>query len=421
MTRPQYDIIVLGVGCMGAAACMTLAARGVRVLGLEQFSIPNGQGSSGGESRIFRIGYYEHPDYVPLLVRARWLWKRIEDDAERLVFLPCGGLWMGPRESELIAGTLRAARKHALTHEVLSVDEVAKRWPQFDPSLQRGGRAARPHGNDDLAGFYEQDAGMLLPENAIEAMVHLARRKGAEIRQGVRVRSWRMDGPSIVVVTDREEFRAQRLIITAGAWTAKVLNATTEAQRHREKRLSDQTGEVSSRLRVTRQALAWYDAKAAMEFSPRRMPCWARVRDDGGSGFFYGFPLTPGARAVKAALHEVAREADPDSIDRAVNDADVALLDSFLPKLFRGEVGPRFRASICMYTNSPDGHFIIDHLPGTDGRVTIACGFSGHGFKFAPVVGEALADLSMKGRTALPIGFLSLRRFSPVAQVSPSA
>ena len=398
--QSQFDVIVLGVGCMGAAACMTLAQRRARVIGLEQFTIPNGLGSSGGESRIFRVGYYEHPDYVPLLVRARWLWRRIENDAERLVFLPTGGLWMGPRDSDLIAGTLRAAGKHGLPHEVLAVDDIRRRWPQFDP-LASGSQRERAQ---DLVGFYEQDAGMLLPENAIEAMVHLARVSGADIRQNTVIRSWRMDGDSIIVTTDHDKFRANRLIVTAGAWAAQLLPELAKA---------------GASLTVTRQAMGWYDALAGPQFSPRRMPCWARVRehDDGdaegraSAGFFYGFPLAPGARAIKAALHEVAAEVDPDAVDRRARDTDVAVLDAFMPRLFRGEVRERFRAAICMYTNSPDGHFIVDRLPHTEGRVTIACGFSGHGFKFAPIIGEALADLVMQGETDLPIGFLSMGRF----------
>jgi sarcosine oxidase len=281
-----------------------------------------------------------------------------------------------------------------LDHEVLSVDEIRARWPQFDP-IESGSKAER---GGDVVGFYEANAGMLLPENAIESMVHLARRSGAEIRQRAQARSWRKDGGSIIVTTNHEKFHADRLIVTAGAWTAELL---------------PELGQMHAPLRVTRQAMGWYDAKAGAQFSPRSMPCWARVRNEGG--FFYGFPVAPGARAIKAALHEVAQVADPDSIDRVAKDADVAVLDDFMPRLFHGEVGPRFRAAICMYTNSPDGHFIIDHLPGMEGRVTVACGFSGHGFKFAPVVGEALADLAMKGGTELPIGFLSLGRFSSTA------
>ncbi len=377
-SQHSYDVIVLGVGCMGSAACLALAECGVRVLGLEQFAIPHARGSSHGESRIFRIAYYEHPNYVPLLVRARWAWLRIEADAERLLFLPTGGLWMGPAESELIAGSLRSSREHDLPHELLVPREIRARWNQFDVP-------------ESIVGFYEKAAGMLLPEQAIEAMVYLARIRGAEIRQESAVRAWRLDGSKIVVTTEHERFEAEHLIVCAGAWTSKVLQ------------------ELPAPLRVTRQAMGWYDAAGGDPFAPRAMPCWARVRDEGG--FFYGFPLAPGGRAIKTALHEVASFADPDQLSREAADAECAPLDQFMPEFFRGAIGPRTRATICLYTNSSDGHFIIDRPGRYDGRVTVACGFSGHGFKFAPGVGEALADLALEGTTRLPIEFLSMRRF----------
>jgi len=378
----RFEVIVIGVGAMGSAACLALARRGVRVLGLEQFSIPHEMGSSHGDSRMIRLCYYEHPDYVPLLRRAYELWADLEREAGCTLLIRTGGLYLGLPGSEFVLGSQRAAQEHALPHEMLDRAEIARRFPQF-------------HVSDDAIALFEPSAGILLPEMVVSAQAELALRRGAAIHAVEPVRDWRADARSVRVTTSRGEYYADRLIICGGAWTGTLVRS------------------LGVRLLVTRQVLGWLWPRKPDAFALGRLPVWAH--DQPGGTQHYGFPMLPHSSrpGLKIAHHHRGEPADPATVDRSPRPGDE---EDFLPQVRRilpEADGPLLSMRICLYTNSPDSHFIVDRHPEHE-RVTMACGFSGHGFKFASVMGEALADLAMHGRSAHPIGFLGLDRLSGV-------
>lgn len=373
----RYDVIVIGVGAMGSSACMHLAQRGARVLGLEQFGIPHDLGSSHGESRMIRLCYSEHPDYVPLLRRTYELWAQLQAQTGRDLLHLTGGLYLGRADGELVGGALRAAEVHGLPHELLSHDQVAERFGQFRLPA-------------DYVGFYEPDAGFLLPQPVIRAQADVALRHGARLQAHERVTEWRASDSGVTVHTDRGTYEAARLIWCGGAWSAPLL------------------GEIGAPLVVTRQVMGWVWPRRPELFERANFPVWAIENPD--SSLHYGFPIVPGGLGLKVAHHVQGEATSPDEIDRGPRPGDE---DDFRPALARvlpDADGPLLSMRVCMYTSSPDSHFIIDRHPDHP-RVMLAAGFSGHGFKFAAVIGEVLADLTLDGRTDLPVGFLGLRRF----------
>jgi sarcosine oxidase len=376
---PQhFEAIVVGVGSMGAATCYQLARRGIRVLGLEQFNIPHDAGSHHGESRMIRLAYFEHPNYVPLLKRTYELWRELEADSNTQVLHITGGLYMGPPGSELVAGALESCREHDLAHEVLDSAELKRRFPQFTP----------PENFDAL---YEQEAGFLLPQKAVAVHAAEALKNGAELHGLERVTSWSSSQTGVTVTTTRDEYRADRVVFTGGAWTAALLS------------------DLGVELKVTRQVLAWFAPRSWEPFAMGEFPVWFMETEPGYG--HYGFPIFPGGLGFKVALHKPADEVDPEHMDRTIQPHDVAGLTEFLEQRVPQADGPLLAASVCLYTSSPDAHFIVDRLPDNE-RVTVACGFSGHGFKFAAVIGEVLADLAIAGRTQLPAEFLKMARFA---------
>jgi sarcosine oxidase len=372
----SFDVIVIGLGVMGASAARELARRGKRVLALDRFDAPNAMGSSHGRTRIFRVAYFEHPDYVPLLRRARDAWLALNHEAHDQVFHPSGAIWLGRADGPLVGGSRRAAIEHGQDHEMLSRDDVLERWPQFNVE-------------DRFVGFFEEDAGTLFPERCIRAMIALAMKDGASIHATEGAKRWTSDGAGVTVETSRATYRAESLVIAAGAWTASL------------------APDLGVRLVVSRQPVAWFQEVDARRFDADHFPVWACERDDGA--FHYGFPHFRHDPGLKIALHKVGETVDPDTVERRTTPAEIAELDRAMARIIPDAHGRLTSSSVCLYTNSPDGHFVIDRHP-SHANVAIACGFSGHGFKFGPVIGEALADLATSGRTDLPIGFLSPRR-----------
>ena len=372
-----YDVIVVGVGAMGSSACYHLAARGARVLGLDQFDIPHSRGSSHGQSRMIRMAYYEHPDYVPLLRRAYELWDQIESETGQKLLHITGGVYMGPPDGEVVAGSLQSARQHGLAHELLDRPTLAKRFPQFRIP-------------DEWAALYEDRAGFLLPERTVAAYAGAALRRGAELHAHEPVTAWRATGNRVRVQTPRDEYEADRLVFCGGPWSSKLLT------------------DLGVPLVVTRQVMGWVWPRRPELFELGRLPVWAIEKS---GGLYYGFPMMPDSPGFKLADHSFGTPTDPDHVAREVTPDDEKTFRPALARYVPEADGPTLAMRVCLYTHSPDHHFIVDRHPVHE-RVTVACGFSGHGFKFASVVGEVLADLALTGRTALPIAFLGLSRFT---------
>jgi sarcosine oxidase len=375
MAEARYDAIVLGVGGMGSAALFELARRGRRVLGLEQFTPGHDRGSSHGQTRVIRKAYYEHPDYVPLLRRAYERWYDLEQRGGRRLFVECGCLSVGPPGGELVAGVRRAADEHHLPVEPLSAAELRRRFPPF-----RFG--------DDVAAVLERDAGFLYVEECVRAHADEARRLGAELRPDEPAVSWEAVPGGVVVRTAKGAYAADRLVITAGAWAGRVLAG------------------LGLPLTVLRKVLLWVGTSTPTALRRDLFPIYMAETP---GGFFYGFPMIDGL-GHKVARHDGGDPvADPARVERTVTAADAGDCLAFLRAHLPAVAGPVRHGQVCLYTVTPDHHFVIDRHPEHP-QVVLAAGFSGHGFKFASVVGEVLADLAENGRTDLPVGMFGLGR-----------
>lgn len=377
----HYDVIVIGLGAMGSAALDYLARRGVRVLGLEQFGVAHDRGSSGGDTRLIRKAYFEHPDYVPLLERAYTNWLDLEARSGQQVLYRTGAVYIGRPDCELVTGSVASAALHGLKCDALSADAVSNRWTPL--RVPQGYRA-----------LHESDGGFVLAGKSIRLFCESALRHGADVSAAEPVLEWRETGSGIEVVTAAGTYRAARLIVTVGSWAGAMLPR------------------LPTSLDVTRQALFWLWPEDRDAYELGTFACWA-AQIDGYDGLFYGFPMLPpriGAQAgLKIAHHRRGERAQPGRL-RPVDVAEFDTVREALGAVFAADLGPVVATKACMYTSTADAHFVIDRYPDSD-RVTIACGFSGHGFKFASAIGEALADMSVEGRTTLPIGFLRLERF----------
>jgi sarcosine oxidase len=373
----SYDVIVVGVGGMGSAALYHLARRGVRVLGLERFDVPHTQGSSHGKTRIIRKAYFEHPSYVPLLNRAYSLWSDLEARSGLSLFVRCGLLTLGSPDSPVFRGTMASADLHRIDVERLSIDDVLDRFPGFLP-------------NADMEGIFESDAGFLRVEDCTKAHADAAVAAGAELRTGCRVTGWTPSGEGVRVETDAGVFGAGRLVICGGAWSTDLLRS------------------LALPLTVRRKVMLWFAADAERYGVNRRCPAFAF---DLPEGFFYGFPVTD-ARGMKVAEHSGgATMPSADAVDRELHAEDQIRVERFVASHLPGVSSTLTNHCVCLYTMTPDEHFVIDVHPQLP-QVSFAAGFSGHGYKFAPIIGSILADLATKGATTEPIDFLRLKRLA---------
>jgi sarcosine oxidase len=387
----SFDCIVLGVGGFGSGTLYHLARRGARVLGIEQFGVAHDRGSSHGQTRIIRKAYFEHPDYVPLLQRAYDLWRDLERSTSRTLLHQVGLFIAGRPDCESVSGTLLAARLHNLPVEQMSPAEAGRRFP--------GHRFA-----DDFEIVFEPEAGYLEVENCVAAHIAAATRAQAQLRTDETVVHWESDGGRVLVKTDKATYSAASLVITAGPWAGQLLEQIGRGQPNSTASLGPAV-DWRSLFRVVRKPVFWFAADATFDESSRNPTYFYET----SAGQFYGFPRIDG-RSIKVAEHtEGDPVADPLLVDRDQHPADLArlwdFLRDYLPTISPVPVGH----SVCMYTRTPDCHFCIDRHPEWP-NVVIGAGFSGHGFKFTTVLGEALADLALTGKTALPIEFLSTRR-----------
>ncbi|HZC43845.1 MAG TPA: N-methyl-L-tryptophan oxidase [Acidobacteriaceae bacterium] len=378
----RFDTIVIGLGGMGASAAYHLATRGAKVIGFDQYEPAHNRGSSHGASRIIRQAYYEHPSYVPLLLRAYDLWRKLERDSgdENLLQIT-GGMYFGAPDSDTVSGSMRSAVQYNLPHELLDSAEISRRYPVF---------RARP---DEVA-VWEHNAGFVRPERAIQACLQQATRHGAMLHFNEPVSGWEVTAARTVrVTTSRGSYECASLVLTPGPWTPHMFP------------------DLTIPLAVQRHVMAWFDPVGGIgPFMPDRFPIY--LWENNLHSIFYGFPAINGpAGGAKIAMHTGGEVCTPESIDRTTRPHDENELREQMAERLPALNGPLLTACTCMYTMTPDQHFVAGLHP-SHSQVAMACGFSGHGFKFAPVIGEILADLALAGDTAHPIDFLSPQRFS---------
>lgn len=374
----SFDVAIIGLGAMGSAAAYHLSRRGQKVLGIDRFAPPHDQGSSHGKSRMIREAYFEHPLYVPLVQRAFALWSELEHDAGGQTFLHhTGGLMVGTESSPLIQGTLRSATAHRIPHEVLSAGKLHRRYPAFAPL-------------DDMVGVLETRAGILLPDEIISAQLSLAADRGADFRLNEAVVGWERSNQGIDVRTSSGTVNARQVVVTAGSWLGELLP------------------ELALPLSVERQVIHWFEANKFPEYhTADRMPVslWQLAN---GQVFYTKPDIGDG---IKVGVHHGGRTQTASTLDRQVSPSEDAEIFDLLRRFVPFAKGSVISRAVCMYTNTPDEHFIVDRHPGVSELLVVsAC--SGHGFKFASVIGEIVADLITTGVSKFDLSPFSISRFA---------
>jgi sarcosine oxidase len=370
----SYDVIVVGLGAMGSAAVYHLAKHGKKVLGLDRFSPPHTFGSSHGETRIIREAYFEHPTYVPIIQRAYDLWADLEREANRSLFLQTGGLMIGRADGIVFSGAKRSAEIHRLSHEVLSASDVRSQFPGIEPA-------------EDMMAVREPRAGILFPQVCIESHLALARLRGACLQFDEPVVRWRAEADGVRVLTSKGEYTAGRLLLTAGAWIRSLLP------------------DLKIPLTIERQILFWFQPREnAGLFKPGRCPIYLWEYEP--EKFFYGFPDL--GTGVKVARHHEGQVTDADNVRREVGSGEIESMRGIVRRFLPQADGPLKASTVCLYTNTPDGHFFIDVHPA-HAQVLVASPCSGHGFKFSSVIGEILSDLMTQGQSRFDLSLFRNR------------
>ena len=355
----RWDVIVTGLGAMGSAAVRELARRGLRVLGLDRYAPPHALGSTHGRTRIIREAYFEDPAYVPLVQRADVLWTALEHQVGDRLFVRTGGLMIGPEHGVLVGGARASAQQHRLPHELLTSAEVRRRFPALAPE-------------PDAVGLYEPRAGVLFPEACVRALLWCAARDGAELRTGEPMLTWRVDAGVARVATAIGEYVADRLVLALGPWLPEFLNG------------------AATPLTVERQVQYWFKPRHHAErFAPRTLPIalW-----EVPGRLFYTLPDF--GDGVKVAVHHDGEITDPQRVRRTVNEGEDANARALMERYLPDAAGKLCDRAVCLYTNTSDGHFLIDRHPIHD-EVVMVSACSGHGFKFATAIGEIVAKLCL--------------------------
>jgi sarcosine oxidase len=378
-----YDVIVVGLGGMGSAAAFHLAARGERVLGLEKYGPAHDRGASHGGSRIIRQSYFESPEYVPLLLRSYDLFDELAAASGRDVITLTGGVMVGPPQSRTVAGSRASAEQWGLEHEILDAAAVRTRFPTLAP------------GPDEIA-LYEAKAGFVRPEATVAAHLHLAAGKGADLHFHEPMTSWQPTAGGVRVTTANGSYTAGHLVIAPGPWAPRLL------------------ADLGVPFSIERQVQYWFQPRGGVApFRPERHPIY--IWEDADGGQIYGFPAIDGPDGgAKIAFFRRGVPTTPDTLDTEVHEDEIAEMVAYSGRRLPDLPGTFLRGEPCMYSNTPDEHFVIAPHPA-HAAVTVACGFSGHGFKFVPVVGEILADLAICGATVHPITLFDPRRLSGVS------
>ena len=374
-----FDAIVVGLGAHGSAAAAALARRGQRVLGLERFGRGEGRGSSGGSSRMIRLSHFEHPWLVPMAAASWDGWRALEHETEQAILTETGGLYAGPAGSAIVTGATHGAVAHGLAHEVLDAREIHARWPILEPA-------------EDVVGVLEAKAGALRADRANAGHLAVAERLGAELRSGARLVHWRpaAGGGFEIETADGVVVGAEHLVLTTGPW------------------IGESVADLRLPLVVEREVPMWFRATVdPARVGADRLPIWV-LRD--GASLFYGIPNDP-ELGLKVSIHHWGTFVEPDAVDRTVGERDIERVRAFLRRRMPLANGPLVNGEVCLYTNAPDDTFVIDRHPAAPG-VAFASACSGHGFKFAPVIGEILADLVLEGTTTWPLEPFQADRFA---------
>jgi sarcosine oxidase len=373
----HVDAIVLGGGTMGSSTAWELGKRGMSAIVLEQFDHVHTFGAHGGETRVFRHAYAESPDYVPLVRRADELWMDLEQESGQEILVRCGGMELAAPGFDHARDARASADQHDIPYEWLDPSDARGRWPNV----------AIPDGWDVL---YSPVAGFLRTEPALRAMMAGATARGVELREREQATDWRADASGVEVETASGHYTADYLFITAGPWAQQALAS------------------LGLPLHVRRKTLWWLEVEDARPFDPARFPVFIA---DAGHGEIYGFPVID-EFGLKIADHSGGEVTTPETVDRTTKPAEAAHLIAAARALFPGVTGEITKSAVCLYTMTPDSHFIMDRHPAFT-NVIIGAGFSGHGFKFASAVGEHLVNLALEPDSR-PIPILAIDRLSPV-------
>ena len=373
----HYDAIIIGIGAMGSATLYKLASRGYDICGIEQFNIAHNKGSSHGETRLIRKAYFEHPDYVSLLHKAYEEWEKLDEQSNQSLFTKNGMLLAGTHDSSLIQGLAACYSEHDLPHEVMDVTEAQQRWPQIKLP-------------DNVEVYYDPIAGYLRVEECVHQFCRLATENGADLFTNEKVTDWSSNNGTFRITTDKRTLFTERLIITCGAWSKAFLN------------------NINLKLGVLRKVLFWYDTDDLKPFQPVSFPSFLIESDGNG---FYGFPAINDAGVKVGEHYQKQLVSHPDNLDRKIHKKEVKPFSNFVEQTFPLLNTYPSKGEVCMYTMTKDEHFIIDRHPDYK-NVVIGAGFSGHGFKFAPVIANILTDLVIDGTTTYPIELFQLSRFT---------
>lgn len=388
MQTPEFDVVVVGLGAMGAATLYQLAKRGVKVAGIDRFAPPHDQGSSHGDTRITRQAVGEGAAYVPLAIRSQQIWRELEAELDVPLFEQCGVLVMTastdpqrPADArDFTDNSIDLARRYGIEHEVLDAADIRQRFPQFAPLA------------DSARGYFEPGGGFVRPERCIDAQLTRARQLGATLITGQTVQELKPDAEGVEIISTGSPIKARQVIVSAGMWSAQLLGAPFDTL-----------------LQVCRQQLYWFRLDEPQHY-PARSPSFI-LHSAGDVDACYGFPPIPGEGSVKIATEQYRVSSQPDSLDRQPSLADAQ-------RLFRELVAPHIaglapelvKASVCAYTVTPDSGFIIDRHPHL-AHVTVVSACSGHGFKHSAAIGEALAQWHVDGHSEIDLGSFSLQRF----------
>ena len=371
----MFDVIVIGIGGHGSSSIYHLAKSGLNVLGIEQFEQIHENGSSHGLSRIISLTTRVHTAYVPLIRRSFELWRELEKEYNNQILYMTGCIYIGSQDSPIFKDCVKIAIEHNLEHEIMDASEIMNNFPGFNlPS--------------DFYGIFTKEGGFVIPEESIKAHTNLSLNYGATLNYNEKVLSWEDKESHIEVISDKNIYQCKKLVITAGAWNSEMFDIP------------------NSLLSVQRQVVGWFPSDDKNIFKKENFPVWIL---DGGKNEGYGFPEY-GFDGMKFGIfNDTDENVDPDTYSKDINSEDIKLLTEFTKFFSKTNKGTNFNT--CLFTNTPDGHWILDKHPDSENCIIVSC-CSGHGFKFTPIIGEIVTELCQNGSSNYNIELFKISRFN---------